>query len=210
MRANETGESDLRTPFEEMRFLVLSACLFISLILASTSFYFYIIVSHYFNSQAFQGHKRFVQQIIGNQEETTTNAASSFKTVAVIGRKAGTKSSNVHVFSEEVRRYKEQLVQKLHKKQLEAANVLFRPDRDQNRYKIAFKGRKAAYYASVTSLCKVSFKTIDRSFNGFEDLEILDYLPIKTLKEVVDKKIPTRDGKQRSCAMVSSAGAMIG
>src|SRR5689334_17769359 len=119
-----------------MRFLILTACLFMFLILASTSFYFYIIVSHYFNSRAYQGHKKFVQDIIGSQE-TTTHRPVTLQTVAVIGR--NTKNPNVHAFSEEVRRYKEQLVHKLHKKQLEAANVLFRPDRDNNRYKIAFK-----------------------------------------------------------------------
>lgn len=47
--------------------------------------------------------------------------------------------------SAEVRRYKEQLLRELTRREKEAANVIFRPDRDQNRYKIDYKGKNGFY-----------------------------------------------------------------
>lgn len=194
----------------------MSFCLFISLIVASTSFYFYIIVSHYVSSQAYLGHKKFVQHIIGSDQiksEVNPVAIESRNGLPVLygngasSSRVGTESG--HTLNDEVRRYKEHLVQKLHRKELDAANVLFRPDRDKNRYKIKFEGKRDSHYPSVSSLCRIKFKTIERTFNGLADLEVLDYLPINTLGEVLDKKV-AGERNQRTCALVSSAGALKG
>ncbi|KAI1278409.1 Beta-galactoside alpha-2,6-sialyltransferase 2 [Halotydeus destructor] len=200
-----------------MRFLGASVCFFISLIFMSTLFYTYLIVSHYFRSEAYKGHKQFWSSLIRDHKPPSLSLDSnldpsslSFDGQNSNGALSPSSTSSSRSLSTEVLKYKEQLIQKLVRKEKEASNVLFRPDRDKNQYRIPKNRKRGTHYASVSSLCRAGFNTLERSYTGLSDFEVLDYMPIRTLRETLNLRLTGRRATQRTCALVTSAGSLKG
>lgn len=191
-----------------MRILGLTMCLFMCMTVFSAMFYFYLVISQYIHSTAYESHKEIVSDLVKNAKYylqsngRQTNLSTEIPQITIKPSKA---HPQLTAIDSQIKGFKNKLIVKLRRYEMESMNVFHQKMSEQNHYSIPFnKGQKSKTYPELDLLCKINFDIINDSTSPFNTPQFESIFPKIPFKKVISKKIPLKN----DCALVSSAASI--